>query len=330
MSHLLSERTAEMDWMTSLPPAVAAAVVSAIVSLVVALITTLVAPTVKYKFDTLFERRKLELAYVAEQSKALRDRIGHHKGSIMAAAESLANRFNNYEDVIVAPSWLYGSGRSGNYKGTFLFRILAFWCSLDGLSREAIYIDTAVATDSDRAFVKAVRLNFMMWSEVSLFNGLGYSGDKASDHFFHAQMLDLAESFRALGSDRPPSTAKFMAALAAGCAQFDALVRYLSGLRRSSRDPKYQRLVAAHLVIIATLNAFGDDYQMTAKPRVRRIATHCGPAVRQNLRRMIADMHLARYRGFCELYEALGCVSPDASEKGVRAVSYTHLTLPTN
>src|SRR4051794_16046796 len=45
-----------MNWLTDLPPALAAAVVSAVVSLVVALSTSLLAPSVKYGFDRRLER----------------------------------------------------------------------------------------------------------------------------------------------------------------------------------------------------------------------------------------------------------------------------------
>src|ERR1700733_14307243 len=108
-----------MKWLASLNPTLAAAIVSAMVSLIVAGITAVVAPTVKYGFDKRLERRKLELTYRAEQSKLLRDRIGFHKGTILSAADDLADRIRNYQETPIAQDWL--TGRGGYYLQTFAF-----------------------------------------------------------------------------------------------------------------------------------------------------------------------------------------------------------------
>jgi hypothetical protein len=292
-----------MTWLTSLNPTLAAAVVSAVVSLIVAMITALLAPTVKYGFDRRLERRKLELAYAAEQSKALRDRIGFHKGTILSTAEELAGRILNFQETPKAPEWL--KGQKGYYVRTFAFRILAHWWATDRFYREAIYIDAEVATRRDWAFAKAVKLNLDVWSQAELFNGLGYSGDRASDHFFRGQITSIVESFSLPGSDRARSWAEFEQALEEHLHDFGHVFIYLNRLRRMTSDLKYQRLMASYWVLVATLNSFGYDYQRKSMDRVSEISSQCGPEVRSNLRGMILELSLEREPGFRELMTAL-------------------------
>jgi pimeloyl-ACP methyl ester carboxylesterase len=291
-----------MTWLTNLNPALAAAVVSAVVSLVVALITALLAPTVKYGLDMRLERRKLELVYIAEQSKSLRDRIGFHKGTILNAAEELGNRMRNYQETLHAPRWLRSRGY---YARTFAFRILAYWYAISRFSREAVYIDAAVATKGDWAFVKAVKLNLDIWSEVGLFEGLGYSGDFAADHFFSGQIDSLVDAFTNSEHNHAITGSEFNQLIDNGTNKFDLVFNYLSELQRTAWQLKYQRLVASHLVIIATVNSFGYDHQKTSVEQVREIASHCGPEVRSNLRQLILDLQLASEGGFRELVRVL-------------------------
>ena len=220
-----------MTWLTNLNPAVAAAVVSAVVSLVVALITALLAPSVKYGFDRRLERRKLELAYVAEQSKALRDRIGFHKGTILSAAEGLASRMQNYQETPDAHRF------SG---ARLLYTYIRLSC-FDLLARDkrlfagSDLYDAAVAKKSDWAFVKAVELNLDIWSEVRLFNGLGYSGSTASDRDFSADIsLALLSTFTKSGNSRAITSPEFEQLLNDGMGNFDRVFRYLNQLLPAS------------------------------------------------------------------------------------------------
>lgn len=304
-----------MNWLTNLNPTLAAAIVSAVVSLSVALIAALLGPTVKYGFDRRLERRKLELAYIAEQSKALRDRIGFHKGTILIAVGDLASRIRNYEETLDAPTWLQGRGY---YARTFAFRILAYWYAISSFSQEALYIDAAVATKGDWAFVKVVKLNLDIWSEPGLFEGLDYSAFRATDHFFSGQITSLINAFKHSEHDRAVTWPEFEQLLNAGTNDFDRVFRYLNQLQRTTWQLKYQRLVASHLVLIATVNSFGYDHQRKSAEGVREIASHCGPEVRSNLRQMILDLHLQREDGFRDLVRVLKGGSLTIAERDVR------------
>jgi pimeloyl-ACP methyl ester carboxylesterase len=295
-----------MAWLTDLNPTLAAAIVSAAVTLLVLLITSLLAPSVKYNFDRRLERRKLELAYVAEQRKALRNHIGYHKGTILAAAEALQSSLDKYHVSPEAPAWLQTRPGEGYFTRLVAFRVLSYWHALERFSREAMFIDATVATKEDWAFVKAVRLNLDVWSDVSLFAGLEYSSSRASAHFFSGAMSNLTEALCDPESERLLSESEFVNIGAEDARRFIVLFSYLSQLRRSRWQLKYQRLVAASLVVAATLNAFGYKHQQTPVHRLRQLSLHCGPEVRVNLRQMILAVGLERARGFRQLETVLG------------------------
>jgi dienelactone hydrolase len=306
-----------MTWLTDLDPTLAAAVVSAVVSLVVVVFTTLLAPSVKYGFDRRLELRKLEFTYEAQQRKALRDHIGYHKGTILASADELASRIHRYQTARDAPNWLRGA--PGDYfPRSFAFRIVNYWFALNGFAQDAIYIDAAAATRTDWAFAKAVKLNLDVWSAVSLFDRLGYDGNRASAHFFSGTVVDLAEALRDAGTDRPLSASRFDQLLATGARDFQHVFHYLGGVRRSRWELRYERLLASYLVIAATLNAFGYEHQKVPTERLREISGHCTPEVRTNLRRLIVDLHLEREKGFSELTRVLRTEYSMTTEDGVR------------
>jgi len=292
-----------MTWLTNLDPRLTAAIISAIVALIVAMITALLAPTVKYGLDMRLERRKLELSYRAEQSKALRDHIGFHKGAILGAADELAVRLGNYQATPDAPTWL--QNKRGYYARSFAFRILANWAAIERFNRQAVYIDARVATRPDWTFLKAAKLNLDAWSAVRLFDGLGYSGFETSDHFFRGQITTFVDSLTYPGSDRSRTWGEFGKALDEGSGDFDELFNFLSGLDAKTSQLKYQRLMAVDLVIIATLNSFGYDYQRKPPERIREISARCCPEVRANLRQMMVDLNLEKEQGFRELAKVL-------------------------
>jgi hypothetical protein len=293
-----------MAWLRGLNPTLAAAIVSAVVSLVVALITSLVAPTVKYGFDKRLERRKLELTYTAEQSKALRDRIGFHKGTILAAAEELAGRIGQYHDIPQASAWLQGPGGSGYYKRSFVYRVLTCWSALDHFSRGAVYIDAEVATKGDWAFAKAIKLGLDAWSEVRLFDGLNYDASHSTDHFFRGQIARLVDNFRDPETDAPLTWSKFEQILSAGQNNFTDVFSYLTSEDLRSQL-KYQRLMAAYLVLVATINSFGYDYQRISDTQIENISRDCMQAVRGNLLMMVERLSLEKERGFRDLVKIL-------------------------
>ncbi|WP_117212870.1 hypothetical protein [Allorhizocola rhizosphaerae] len=288
----------------ALDPTATAAAVSAIVALAVSVMATFLSPMVKYRFDQRLESRKLELTYRAEQSKALRDRIAHHKGSVLSAVEELNDRIRNYHDKAEAPTWLGNS--TGYYERTFAFRIISVWYVAERFTREAIYIDSAVALPGDSEFVRAMRLNLEVWSSGSLFDGLPYSGASEEDHFFRNRITSIVEEFSDDMLSRSLTWTQFQQTLDDGNSRFAPVFGYLDKLERDPAQLKYQRLVAVHLVGAATLNSFGYDYQRMSPEHLKRIAARCGPEVRANLRQLVLRLHLQDSVGFRELVEVLG------------------------
>ncbi|MEV1174994.1 hypothetical protein [Nonomuraea sp. NPDC049784] len=74
---------------------------------------------------------------------------------------------------------------------------------------------------------------------------------------------------------------------------YKSVFLFLDGLQPGNL--KYQRLLAAHLVLMVTLNAFGYDYQRTAPEGMRCIVDLVEPAIRRNLVVLVSQAHLERH-----------------------------------
>jgi hypothetical protein len=182
----------------ALPPAVAVGAIAAAVSLVTTIATILVAPSVKYAFDQRLENRKLDISCRFEQRKALKDHIARHMGRFLEAADSLDHRPQKLRGKLaarVAPhAWrLFRNSRilSGHLRLpiAFVFGQLFEHCS----GRRCIST-RGLATVRERSFLKAIRLNVAIWTDVRLFKGLDYDDAESTDHFFRDALNSMADS----------------------------------------------------------------------------------------------------------------------------------------
>ncbi|TCC07737.1 hypothetical protein [Kribbella soli] len=294
-------------WFNGLQPAAAAALVSLIVALVTTVATVLIAPSVKYAFDRRLENRKLDLAYRFEQRKALKDHIGRHKGAFLESAEALSGRLQNFH-VHEQRGWLELKGKyTGEiayYPKTFAYRLLLALGTGRVLEREALFIDASVASDDDFSFLKAVKLNALVWRMASLFDQVPYNDEEAEDHFFKDSLASMADSFFEDG--KVLSLRQFTTAIAQHEHPYVDVFRFFDGMHAKDGRLRYQRLVCAHLVLMVTLNSFGYDFQQTEQGKLRDVATLLSaPGVRANLIQLIQRMKLERDASFAQLVEIL-------------------------
>ncbi|SDI34047.1 hypothetical protein [Nonomuraea jiangxiensis] len=289
-----------LDWVENLEPSLAAAVISAAVSAVVAVLTVLLAPVVKYGLDSRLESRKLDLQYRLEQRRALREHIGQHKGRILETASELNDRLANFIRLPDAKAWLRLEGRypGGIYSTTFAQRMVSHWSTIQQFADSALYIDATVATREDLAFVKFLRLNLDVWTDVSLFDGRTYDRGRSSAHFFQGQLLDMVAPLTAADGTRGTAPGElrraFRAELERNPDVYKSVFLFLDGLRPETL--RYQRLLAARLVLIVTLNAFGYDYQRTSSEDIHGVAVLLEPSIRRNLAEIVGRAHLTKQK----------------------------------
>lgn len=288
------------DWLMSLQPAVAAAIVGATVSLLTATLTLFLAPSVKYAFDQRMENRKLEILYRFEQRKALKDHIARHLGHFLEAADSLSNRFKNYEHNS-AKGWLNMRGlyfgTLGYYSSTFAYRLLRCLGTIRSVQREAIYIDTTIAAVHDQEFLKALKLNITIWTDVRLFEGLAYDDSEAADHFFRDALSSMADLLFA--KETPMPFVAFQEAVSRRDHPYIEVFKFFDDVKATESRFRHDRIVCAHIVMAATLNAFGYDYQASSDQHIRDTAGRVqNQAVLENLCTMVEELKLMENHEF--------------------------------
>jgi hypothetical protein len=283
-----------LDWFSRLSPSVAAALVSLLVTVLTLVVSGLVGPSVKFAFDKRLEGQKLELAYRWEQRKALKDHIARHRGRFLESAEALAQRLWNYQEN-QSQGWLnlHGShfGAVAYYPLSFAHRLLHCLSAARSMEREALFIDTSVAADDDTTFLKALKLTTQVWTDTGLFGGVAYDQAEASDHFFKDNLRSMAEQFATV--EGAMSLNAFEAAVAKEDHPYIDVFRFVDGLNRSETRHRHDRVTCAQLVLIATLNRFGYDFQGTDDEATRQVIGYVRePAVLMNLVVLIKRMHL--------------------------------------
>lgn len=300
------------DWFTSLAPAVSAALVSLIVTLLTLAASVFAAPSVKFAFDKKLEDRKLELAYRWEQRKALKDHIARHRGRFLESAEALTRRLWNYQQN-EAHGWLtlggihYGS--LAYYPLTFAHRLLLCLGSAMSMELEALFIDATVAADDDFVFLKTLKLNSQVWTDTALFEGVPYAQANATDHFFKDALRSMAE--QVTSKDSTMSLQDFTVAVGQADHPYVDVFRFVDGLNRSEGRLRHDRVTCAQLVLIATLNRFGYDYQRTEDNEIRRVVGYIRhPEVLANLVQLITRMRLDGDREFSRLVSLIDGESP--------------------
>ncbi|MFJ2770630.1 hypothetical protein [Streptomyces sp. NPDC087300] len=296
----------EAAW-PSLTTPLATAVISAAVALVVAFVT----PSLKYGLDKRFHRRKLDIEYTYEQQKELRNRIALYKGLLLETGGALRNRLANFL-THEADGWLRGRGtcgESGYYLRSFAYRILCLVATCRLIERQALYVDSVVAARSDRRFLEAMKLNIAVWTRADLFEGLPYDGGANDDHFFRDHLADMADTLYEDG--RLLSLKEFGQRLAADDEEYLTVFTFLDGAcRQESARYRFDRLIAVHLVLLATLNRFGYAYQRLPYERFAAVARECEhPVVLTNLSAMVREYCLDEEDGFRYLVRAAAGVT---------------------
>ncbi|MEU6079830.1 hypothetical protein [Streptomyces sp. NPDC047108] len=281
-------------------------VVSALISGVVALLVSVVGPSLKHGFDKRFLRRKLELEYRYEQQKNLRDHIARFKGLFLETGGSLSGRmWNFYKNE--SQGWLAFDSRDlprGYYVNSFAYRILITVAACRLIERQALFFDTTVAAKKDRKFLEAMKLNIATWTEIELFDGLGYASDATIDHMYRDDLAAMADSLHQDEALTPFQ--KFRDDVAGGNRDCVKVFEFLNGMCKGESRFRFDRVVAAHLVLLATLNRFGYEYQKKGREEFLDVARRCNhPATLANLGKSVRAMKLHRESGFRDLVWAI-------------------------
>ncbi|MGU3815398.1 hypothetical protein [Vibrio diabolicus] len=247
-------------------PKIQAALIAAVVSVFVLILKGISRPI----WERYFHTYKLESDYRFEQKKQVREAISKHKIALLNAAESLNHRMWNFSEN--APEGWHRVDSSPiaqkYYLISFCYRFLLFFAICRDIEKETVYLDSTVSTDTDLTFLKYIKLFPQLFCDASIFKGLDYDKSSDTDHFYrddfnamlkklysNEQLLDFDE-FKKLNLDN----------------DFAKIIEYLSGVSVQRDCMRWQALNSFHYVLMAFINEYGYDFQVTSPKQFKKLA----------------------------------------------------------
>jgi len=268
----------------------ATAVVSALISGLVSLFVT--------KWQT---RDKLRVEYEHEQRREIRQLLGRYHGRLLQACVHLHHRMWNLYDNHER-NWLGASApytNPGYYLLSTVHRFLGVCCLCRRLEHEAIYLDARIARKEDLTFLKIAAAIPLVMTDVSLFDGLSYDHEYATDHFFADELRRTCDSCYV--DDNPISHQALESRLRSD-RSLDSLIEFFCGLTANEERYRWDRMVALHLLIVAFINTFGYREQRATGEQISMIvAQFRRPQVAANLAQWIQKCGLSDTRAIGDL-----------------------------
>ena len=233
------------------------------------LISAIISAFVAYTFRIREHRKKLVADYDHEQRKALREIIGRSHGRLLHAGNSLNYRFwNLYANH--NKGWLVVDDISCSdnyYLNSFVCRFLAVFALVRDFERQALYVDSRIASKHDMIFVKYVAALHWCMTDTELFQGINYDTFNPVDHFFSDSLRDYCEI--CIGDDGEILKASAMLELGK---KVEPVFVFFQGLSATEDRLRWDRLVSLHLLIATFVNSIGYPEHRTSCEKLSRIA----------------------------------------------------------
>jgi hypothetical protein len=261
---------------------------AAVVAVIVAFVTALATAPVRFVAEKRLHRAQAATDYEYAQRKELRAKIGTYQGRLLEAAANLNYRINEiYRSR--SKGWLNVSGDytkrwpRGYFFNSTVLRLITFVALAESFEREAIYIDSRIANPTDRLFLFYVKALRWALTDTALFDGLGYSEDAPTDHFYSDHLRRMCWSVWT-GDKWTLVDLRALEDLVAGEHELAALLEFIDGLDPDDRERfRWDRIVAFQLVLMAFIETFGYEVHKTEQNWFNGIAARMRPEVATNL-----------------------------------------------
>ncbi|MGA5589297.1 hypothetical protein ACPCHW_23865 [Pseudomonas siliginis] len=232
-------------------------------------ISAVISAFVAYTFRVREHRKKLVADYDHEQRKALREIIGRAHGRLLHATNSLNYRFLNlYANH--NKGWLIGGEvrrPEHYYLNSFVCRFLAVFALVRDFERQALYVDSRIASKQDLIFVKYVAALHWCMTDTELFQGLNYDTFNPVDHFFSDTLREYCEI--CVDENGEILSAKAMLALGD---KVEPVFLFFQGLSATEDRFRWDRLVSLHLLIATFINSIGYPEHRTSREKLNKIS----------------------------------------------------------
>ena len=293
---------------------------AAAVAVVVAFLTTIATSPIKYAFDNLLQRSKAKTDYEYEQRKELRLKIGGYHGRLLESATSLNYRlgqiYNKRQEHWLEVRGDYAKRWPRHYFfNSTIYRFMAFVALANRFERDAIYIDSRIADDTDRLFLFYVKALRWTLTDPALFDGLGYSDSAPTDHFYTDHLRRMCASVWKDDGEHLVDLRALEDHLA-GDHELEAVLQFFDGLDPDDRARlRWDRLMAFQLVLMGFIETFGYEVHRTEQAWFDGVASRMRPEVATNLFDWMPKLGIGTHRGLREGRDRGGRRSVAALEK---------------
>lgn len=277
------------------------------------IVAGVISAAVSYAFKRGENRHKLKVEYEYEQRRKHHELIGRYKGRLLSAANTLMYRqWNIYQNS--SRGWLkrkLGDGMDGYYFASTTYRFMCVFALVRQLESEAILLDPQIAGEDDFLFLKYAAMLSWVMTDVNLFKGIEYDDSKQRDHFYADEFRQYAEVCLVEGS--LVSFAQFKAKSLTG-GRLEPVLEFFDGLSESEERLRWDRLVALHLVLMAFINKYGYDWQISSEDRFAEVARKMqNRQVLVNLASWLERHHLDSDKEARNIIAAAGSVSRETA-----------------
>lgn len=271
------------------------------VAFVVALLTTIATSPIKYAFDNRLQRSKAKTDYEYRQRTELRTKIGGYHGRLLEAATSLNYRIGQIYKKR-DKHWLDVKGDytkrwpRHHFFNSTVYRFMAFVGLANSFEREAIYIDSRIADDTDRLFLYYIKALRWTLTDTALFDGLGYDDSRPTDHFYTDHLRRMCGSvWKEDGKGLIDLRA--LEDVLAGDHELDEVLKFFDGLDPDDQARlRWDRVVAFHLVLMAFIETFGYEVHQTEQSWFDAVAGRMRPEVATNLLDWLPKLGIGAHR----------------------------------
>lgn len=254
--------------MGNLDPRIVAAIIAAITS-VITLVLSLV---FKSLFEKYFYEFKLGMEYKYEQRKKIKSILSKNKIQLLNSCESLNHRLWNFT-AHYQDKWHFVSGQysetNNYYFNSFVYRLMCVFAWIKKTEDEMVYLDTTTALREDMEFIKYLRILPQLFYDVALFKDLPYDDFYETDHFFRQNLEKMAQCL--INGDAVCTYSQFELDLDKYAKELRTACRFIDGLSPDENRLRWDRLQLFHLTLIAFLNSFGYDFQVTSDDKIRNL-----------------------------------------------------------
>ena len=247
-------------------------VVSAVIAAITSILTLLLTSLIKSVYERKFHIFKLEAEHRYEQRKKIKEILSSNKIHLINACESPNHRMWNFSSNHTE-KWHCVDGeytkKEHYYFHSFVYRVICVYAWIKKIENEMVYLDTTIATKEDLELIKFLRVFPEILCDLFLVNGLEYDANHQTDHLFTGTLDHMACSLLVNGNVCDFSS--FQANLDKYIPNLEPLCKLIECMSPDEERYRWDRFQILHYTIIAFLNAYGYDFQVTRDSKLKEI-----------------------------------------------------------